>query len=149
MNQPGDVNTEDTFIDDTEAFYKDDMTENDKEYIKSLIGKTKFYNKDDVAYNDDGEDDQYIDFQVDDSNVAADSDNDSDVENIDDLVYVKYVPPPPNSPVDPLHPRQRSKERVKIIRKRKERYRTLTKKKVMKFLNKKNAKELLKENKKT
>ena len=62
MNQPGDVNIEDIFIDDNEAFYNDDMTENDKEYIKSLIDKTNFYNNDVVVYNDDAEDDQDIDF---------------------------------------------------------------------------------------
>ena len=148
MNQPVGVNIEDIFIEDNEAFYNDGMTENGKEYIKSLIHKTNFYNNDGVAYNDDGEDDQDIDFQVDDSNVVADSNNDSDDKNIHDLVYVKYVPPPPDSPVEPLHPQQRLKERVKKIRKRKERYRTLTKKKTITFLNKKNAKELLKEHKK-
>ena len=104
MNQPGDVNIEDIFVDDNETFYNNDMTENDKEYIKSLIEKTNFYNNDSVAYNDDGEGDQDIDFQVDDSNVVADSNNDSDDENIEDLVYIKYVPPPPDSSVEPLHP---------------------------------------------
>ena len=101
-----------------------------------------------MAYNDNGEDDQDTDFQLDDSNVVADSNNDSDDKNIHELVYVKYVPPPPDSLVEPLHPQQRLKERVKKIRKRKERYRTLTKKKAITFLNKKNAKELLKEHKK-
>ena len=148
MNQPVDVNIEDIFIEDNEAFYNDDMTENGKEYIKSLIHKTNFYNNDSVAYNDNGEDDQDTDFQLDDSNVDADSNNDSDAKNIHELVYVKYVPPPPDSPVEPLHPQQRLKERVKKIRKIKERYRTLTKKKAITFLNKKNAKELLKEHKK-
>ena len=141
MDQSDDINIEDIFIDDNEAFYNDDMTENHKENIKSLIDKTNFYNNDGVAYNDDGESDQDIEFQVDDRNVAADSNNDSNDENIDNLVYVKYVPPP-------LHPRQRLEERVKKVRKRKERYRTLTKKKAIKFLNKRNAKELLKEHKK-
>ena len=148
MDQSGDINIEDIFFDDNEAFYNDDMTENHKEYIKSLIDKTNFYNNDGVAYNDDGENDQDIEFQVDDRNVAADSNNDSNDENIDNFVYVKYVPPPPDSPVEPLHPWQRLEERVKKIRKRKERYRTLTKKKAIKFLNKRNAKELLKEHKK-
>ena len=88
MDQPGDVNIEDIFIDNDEAFYNDDMTENGKEYIKSLTGKINFYNSDGVAYNDDGEDDQDIDFQVDNSNAVADSNNDSDDENIDDFVYI-------------------------------------------------------------
>ena len=77
------------------------MTENDKEYIKSLIDKTNFYNNDGVAYNDNGEDDQDIDFQVDEINAVTDSNNDSENKNIDDLVCVKYVPPPPDSPVEP------------------------------------------------
>ena len=60
------------------------MTETDKEYIRSLIDKTNFYK------------DQDINFKV------VDDVPDSD----DDFVYIKAVPPPPNAPNPPLHPRQ-------------------------------------------
>ena len=82
-----DGKTENIFIDDNEVFDNDDMTETDKEYIQSLIDKTNFY------------DDQDIDFK------AVDDVPDSD----DDAVYIKTVPPPPNSPNPPLHLRQRPK----------------------------------------
>ena len=63
---------EDIFIDDNEAYGNDDMTKEDKEFIRTLIDKTNFLNDDD------------IDFKVADFN-----DNDDD-----DVVTVKTVPAP-------------------------------------------------------
>ena len=52
-----------------------------------------------------------------------DNDNDKVVEEIpdsdDDVSYVKYVPPQPNSPVQPLHPREWLQQKVKNIREKK------------------------------
>ena len=64
----------------------------------------------------------------------------------DDVVYVKVIPPPPEVSVpSPIHPRERCKQKLKQIREQKERYRKNAKKKIIYFLNKKNAAELLKE----
>ena len=60
----------------------------------------------------DNVDDDDIDFQI----TTADQSDD------DDVIYVKYVPPPPDNPVDPIHPCNRLKQKVKQIRKQKERY---------------------------
>ena len=65
------------------------------------------------------------------------------------MIYIKYVPPTPEVPVQPsIHPRERPKQKIKKIRMKKERYRKNTKKKAIKFLNKKNATKLLKEHNK-
>ena len=80
---------DDIFIDDNEQFDNDDMIEADKEYICALIDKTKFNEND-------------VDFKV------ADEVPNSD----DDILYVKYIPLPPDSPVEPLHPRERLNQKV-------------------------------------
>ena len=69
-------------------------------------------------------------------------------DNDDDVIYVKYIPPPPEAPVPPpIDSHERLKQKMKRIRIKKERYRKKAKKKATKFLNKKNAVELLKEHK--
>ena len=82
----------------------------------------------------DNEDD--VDFQIE----TAGSKNDDG-----DVIYVKYVPPPPDNPVPPMHPRDRLKQRVKKIRQKKEKYRINAKKKAIKYLNKRKAEMLLKD----
>ena len=58
--------------------------------------------------------------------------------NGEDVIYVKYIPPPPEVPVPPpIRPRERLKQKMKQIRMKKERYRKNAKKKAIKFLNKK------------
>ena len=80
----------------------------------------------------DNEDD--IDFQIE----TAGSKNDDG-----DVIYVKYVPPPPGNPVSPMHPRDRSTQRVKKIRQKEEKYRINAKKKAIKYLNKRKVEMLL------
>ena len=60
--------------------------------IKNIEKNTPVDNKDDV------------DFQIE----TASSKNDDG-----DVIYVIYVPPPPDSPVPRMHPRDRLKQRVK------------------------------------
>ena len=64
-----------------------------------------------------------------DKNTPIDNVNDDDIDfeittakrdDNNDVIYVKYVPPPPDFPVNPIHPRDRLKQKVKQIRKRKE-----------------------------
>ena len=121
------------FVNDDERFYIDDLTEKGKEFLHELVDKSNYSNIDLETDSDD------IDFEI--EQIPQNSD--------DDVTYVQYVPPPPNSPVQPpLHPRQKLKQEVKNIRKKKEKYRRLTKKKAIYFLNKNSARELLKEHKK-
>ena len=69
-----------------------------------------------------------IDFNI----VKQTPDDDNDV------IYIKYVPPPPEVPVQPpIHPRERLKQKMTKIRMKKERYRKNAKKKAIKCLNKK------------
>ena len=82
----------------------------------------------------DNEDD--IDFQIE----TAGSKNDDG-----DVIYVKYVPPPPGNPVSPMHPRDRLTQRVKKIRQKEEKYRINAKKKAIKYLNKRKVEMLLKD----
>ena len=56
-----------------------------------------------------------------------------------------YIPPPPENPPPLIHSCERHKQKLKQIREQKERYRRNAKKKAIKFLNKKNAADLLKE----
>ena len=92
------------------------------------------------------------------NNVSTDDDDDIDFNIVqqtpdsadDDVIYVKYILPPPEVPVQPpIHPREKLKRKMKKIRMKKERYRKNAKQKVIMFLNKKNAAKLLKEHKKT
>ena len=114
---------ENIFIDDNEAFDNDDITEEDKEFICSLIDKTNFVN----------DDDDDIEFKVVDS------------ASEDDVVIVKNVPALSGEKL--LRPRERLKEKIKKIRK-KRKVQILNQKKAISLLNKKNVKELLKEHKK-
>ena len=109
---------EDIFIDDDESFKDYDITEEDKDYIRSLIDKTNFV--------------QDMDDDID-LKVKSDG-NDGD----DEVIIVKSVPAPLGE--KPLHPSERLKQKVKKIRKRKERYKVLMKKKAISFLNKKRLK---------
>ena len=62
-----DSKLKDIFIDDNKTFENDDITEDDKEFIRSLISKTNFFTKTDkVDVDDDGD----FDFMVDKVNVA-------------------------------------------------------------------------------
>ena len=124
---------EDIFIDDNEAFENDDITEDDKYFIRSLINKTNFF-----PQNNEKDGDNNIDFTIEEVDVDPPLNKD-----LDEVIYVKTVPAP--SVEKPLHPRERLRKKVKEIRKRKENYRTKTKKKAISFLNKKNAKKLLKD----
>ena len=83
--------------------------------------------------NVDGDD---IDFEI----TSQTPDNEDD-----DAIYVNYVPPPPKNPVPFIHPRDRLKQKLKQIRKRKEKYRINTKKKGIRYLNKKKADMLSKD----
>ena len=83
-----------------------------------------------------------VDFQI----KTAGSKNDDDDD--DDVIYVNYILPPPDNPVPLMHPRDRLKQRVKKIRKSKEKYRVNAKKKAIKYLNKRKAEMLLKDQKK-
>ena len=58
------------------------------------------------AIDDDNVD---IDFKI---KVTDENDGGSD----DDVVYVNYVPPPPENPSPLIHPRERLKQRIKEIR---------------------------------
>ena len=121
------------FIDDDERFYKDDLTEKDKEFLHELVHRSNYLNIDFETDSDD------IDFEI--KQIPQNSD--------DDVMYVKYVLPPPNSRIQlPLHPCERLKQKIKNIRKKKERYRKLKKENAISFLNKERAKDLLKEHKK-
>ena len=60
-----DSKLKDIFIDDNKIFENDDITEDDKEFIRSLISKTNFFTKTDKV-DVDGD----IDFMVDKVNVA-------------------------------------------------------------------------------
>ena len=90
-----------------------------------------------VDYEDD------IDFHINTADVKDDDDDDDNDD--DDVIYIKDVPPPPDNPVNPIHPRDRLKQKVKQIRKRKEKYRVNAKKKAVKYLNKRKAVLLLKD----
>ena len=132
-NLQTDGKIEHMFIDDDERFYKDNLTEKDKEFLHELVHKSNYLNID-FETDSDG-----IDFEI--KQIPQNSD--------DDVTYVKYVLPPPNSPIQPpLHPCERLKQKIKNIRKKKERYRKLKKENAISFLNKKRAKDLLKEHKK-
>ena len=95
---------ENVFIDDNERFYKDDLIKKDKEFLHELVDKSNYSN---------------IDFETDSDNI------DFEIEQIpknsdDDITYVKYVPPPPDSPVQPpLHKRGRLKRKIKILGRKK------------------------------
>ena len=82
---------ENMLIDDDERFAKDYITEQDKEFIQTLLHKNNSCLGDDDIDN--------IDFEVAKRIPLPDSDSD------DDVTYVKYIPLPPNSPIQPsLHP---------------------------------------------
>ena len=49
--------------------------------------------------------------------------NVTDQNHDDDVVYVKYIPPPPKNPVQLIHPRDKFKQKVKQLRKKKKDYR--------------------------
>ena len=73
-----------------------------------------------------------VDGDIDFNNVEQTPDDD------DDVIHVKYIPPPPEVPVPPLiHPREKCKQKLKQIREQKERYRKNAKKNAINFLNKK------------
>ena len=93
------------FIDDDERFYKDDLAEKDKEFLHELVGKCNYLKIDFETDSDD------IDFEI--KQIPKNSD--------DNVTYVKYVPPPPNSPIQPLlHLHERLKKKKKTLeRKRK------------------------------
>ena len=91
-----------------------------------------------------------IDFRV---TIPDEPDNEDDVnfqiekagsKNDDgDVIFVKYVPPPPDDPDPPIQARNRLKQRQK-----KEKYRLNAKKKAIKYLNKRKVEMLLKDQKK-
>ena len=76
-----DCKIEDIFIDDNEAFENDDITEEDKQFIRSLIDKTNFF-LEKVKKDDD------IDFTAEEVNIDPPSDNE------DDVIYVITMPVP-------------------------------------------------------
>ena len=84
------------FIDDNERFYKNDLTEKDKEFLHELVDKNNYSN---IDFETDSND---IDFEI--KQIPQNSD--------DDVTYVKYVPSPPDFPVQPLHPCKRLKQKI-------------------------------------
>ena len=100
-NPQMDVKIENIFIDDDERVYKDDLTEKDKEFLHELVDKSHYPNFD--FENDSGD----IDFEI--EQIPQNSDG--------GITYVKYVPPPPDSPVQPLHPHKKLTQKIKNIRK--------------------------------
>ena len=70
-NPQMDDKIENIFIDDDERFSKDDVTEEEKDFIKNLLDKTNYYF---------GDDDNNIDFEVPKSIPLPDSDIDIDFE---------------------------------------------------------------------
>ena len=111
---------EDIFIDNNKIFENDDMTDEDKEFIRSLINKTNFFPETRNDVDD-------IDFTIHEVNV----DPPSEKENEDDVMHVKTVPTP--STERPIHPRERLRQEIQKVRKRKERYRKMTKKRLFRF----------------
>ena len=127
-----------------------------KRAIQTLIKKRKkaidnALLKNTTAQGNIDDDNVDIDFRV---TVPDEPDNEDDVDfqietagskNVNgDVIYVKYVPPPPDNPVPPMHSRDRLKQRVKKIRQNKEKYRIHAKKKAIKYLNKRKVEMLLK-----
>ena len=99
---------ENIIIDDNKILENDDMTDEDKEFIRSLINKTKFFPETRSDVDD-------IDFNIDEVNV----DLPSEKRNEDDVMYLKTVLVP--STERPVHPRERLRQEIQKIRKRKER----------------------------
>ena len=79
------------------------MTDEDKQFVRSLIDKTNFF-----PQNNEKDDD--IDFTVEEVNIDPPSNN----EDVDEIVYVKTVSAP--SEEKPLHPKERLRQKVKKIR---------------------------------
>ena len=70
-------------------------------------------------------------------NVAADIDFEVTKqvpETDDEVIYVKYVSSPPDNPVKLIHPRDKFKQKVNRLRKRKEEYRKRAKKRAIQTL---------------
>ena len=91
------------------------MTEEDKKFIRTLVDKTIFF-------PENKKEDDDIDFTVEEVNVNPPSEK----EDEDKLVYIKTAPVPSGD--KPLHPRECLRQKVKKIRKRREKYGRLTKK---------------------
>ena len=98
-----DVKIENIFIVDDERVYKDDLTEKDKEFLHEFVDKSDYPN---FYFETDSDD---IDFEI--EQMPQNSD--------DGITYAKYVPPPPDSPVQQLHQHERLKQKIKNIRKKK------------------------------
>ena len=125
---------EDVFIDDNEIFESDYMTEDDKNFVRSLIDKTIFFPAKEAIVVSDNDDD--IDFIVDEPEEF----------NRDEVEHVKTVPP--HSGKKPVHPRECLKTRVKQIRKKEEVYRKRAKHRAISHLKKKRGRAILNQHKK-
>ena len=145
------------FIDDYDIFSKDNLIDENKEFIKTLLDKSNYF------FDDDDDDEQQKLIQTDLSKPQMTGDMNTEkiipvetpiynidtpvtkveppiddpfintaddiTEQDDNLIYAKYAPPPPDNPVELIHPREKFRQKVKQLRKRKEEYRKRAKKK--------------------
>ena len=162
------------FIDDNGIFAKDDLTDENKEFIKSLLDKS---NHTGVFSSDEDEQQDLIQTNLTNTDLVGSDrtdynllfDNETnkikrtfdvvpkdeiDLPIIDptinvttrnsdeDLVYVKYIPPPPDNPPQLIHLHNRYRQKVKQLRKKKEDYRKRAKKTTTQTLIKKKNKAI-------
>ena len=106
------------------VFENHDMTEEDNEFIRPLTDKINFFPESGKNVDD-------IDFTVDEVHV----DPPSEKENDDDVMYVKIVLAPSKERL--ILSREHLRQKIQKIRKRKERYRKMTKKRPFRFCEKK------------
>ena len=157
------------FIDDNDIFAKDDLTDENKEFIKTLLDKSNYTG---VFSSDEDEQQDLIQTNLTNTDLVGSDrtdynllfDNETNkikrtfdvvpIDKIDspiidptinvttqngdnDLVYIKYIPPPPDNPPQLIHLHNRYRQKVKQLRKRKENYRKRAKKRAIQTLIKK------------
>ena len=152
MAPKADTEIDPIFIDDNDIFAKDDLADENKEFIKNLLDKSN-YNS--ILISSDEEEGDRQDLQQTDllnkDLVGADAKTEYDIPSFDkptfkseplfdvmpkeeidlltinpaisvtnengddDLIYVKYIHPPPVNPPQLIHPRDRYRKKVERL----------------------------------
>ena len=166
MAPKADTEIDPIFIDDNDILAKDDLTDKNKQFIKTLLDRSNY---NDFFSDDDNEQLDLIQSDLvggegtrTDYNLLFENEtfkikptidvlpkeeidlptiyptiNVTTANSDDDVVYVRYIPPPSQNPPPLVHPRDKYKQKVKQLQKKKNEYRKKVKKRATQTLVKK------------